>query len=394
MYRAYRLTPAIVLLLTANLVAGEKPVIVQPVKVEIRDEKPVAVEPVLPLDPAKYVQIQSQGNMFVQIRVENKTLHLGFIQTTFKIDGQVLAPPGGGRFEYNNRRLPNRANGSPRDGFESLFVHGNGLNIRQVIESAATKPGEKPVEGQKRRVDAAMITYEITNKDKQAHEVGLRVFMDMYCVDNDGAVYAAPTHPGKILDGVELKGKEVPKYVQVLQRPNLQNPGFVAHFTYAFGKQFEMPTRVVLTSLGAQRDNWEVTAQQANGDSAMAFYWEPKVIPPGGKRQFAYAYGQGLAITPENEGHVNIVLGGSFEPGKEFTIAAYVSDPAPGQALMLELPAGMQRLEGAERQPVPFSDEGQALVLWKARVLQTGEFPLRVHSNTGVTQTKLISIRR
>jgi len=42
----------------------------------------------------------------------------------------------------------------------------------------------------------------------------------------------------------------------------------------------------------------------------------------------------------------------------------------------------------------PPSNDGNSIVLWKARVLRTGQFALRVRSSTGVTQTKLITITR
>ena len=90
-----------------------------------------------------------------------------------------------------------------------------------------------------------------------------------------------------------------------------------------------------------------------------------------------------------------MALGGSFEPGKLFTVSAYVQEAAPGQYLSLELPAGMERVGGKELQPVSTIDEnGNALVQWKARVLQTGRFTVRVRSSTGVTQTKIITISR
>jgi hypothetical protein len=124
-------------------------------------------------------------------------------------------------------------------------------------------------------------------------------------------------------------------------------------------------------------------------------YWDPKEIKPGGRRELAYAYGQSVAGNPENEGKVAVVLGGSFEPGKLFTVTAYVEDPVPGQNLTLDLPPGMERLEGAAVQPVPpISADGHCLVLWKARVQKTGEFQLRVRSSTGTTESKTISITR
>src|SRR5439155_462026 len=98
-------------------------------------------------------------------------------------------------------------------------------------------------------------------------------------------------------------------------------------------------------------------------------YWDPKTLNPGAKRELAYAYGQGIAGNPENEGRVELALGGSFEPGKRFSVTAYVQEPQPGQTLALELPPGMERVEGKEEQPVPAATaSGNSLVLWKARV--------------------------
>jgi len=221
--------------------------------------------------------------------------------------------------------------------------------------------------------------------------------MDVFIVNNDGALFAAPNHPGQVLDGVELKGKKVPDYLQFLQQPNLKNPGFVAHMTLNFGRAYDMPDRAVLTRLGAFRDQWNLQAIQAMGDSAMGVYWEPKDVKAKSKRQIAYAYGAGVASSPEGDGHVNLVLGGSFEPGKLFSVAAYVQAPAQGQSLTLELPAGMERVEGRQIQPVPMGvaeEEGNAMVLWKCRVLRTGQHIVRVRSSTGVTQAKIVTITR
>jgi hypothetical protein len=86
-------------------------------------------------------------------------------------------------------------------------------------------------------------------------------------------------------------------------------------------------------------------------------------------------------------------LSGSFEPGKLFTIAAHVEDPTPDQALSLELPAGMERVEGSVIQPVAQpSESGDSVVLWKARVVRPGDYEIRVRSSTGSVQSKEIKI--
>src|SRR5262249_7293989 len=71
-------------------------------------------------------------------------------------------------------------------------------------------------------------------------------------------------------------------------------------------------------------------------------------------------YGQGLVPSPESQGLVEMALGGSFEPGKLFTLTAYVNDPGQGQSLQLVLPEGMALVEGPEVQAVPAPPEGQA----------------------------------
>ncbi len=383
----------------------------RPVQVKIQDDKPVIALPVLAVDPVPRVQYNVQQNMMVNVQVDRKTMHLGYIQTLFHVDGQVIYPGNPpGRMVLQNAPLPKKPGGRERPGVMSVYEINN-VQITQTIEPVATRPvstrSTGAVVGQaarlpgsasagaKRSIDTVLVNYLVNNKDNRPHKVGLRIFMDVFIVDNDGALFAAPNHPGRILNGVELKDKKIPDYLQFLQRPNLQNPGFVAHMTLNFGRHFEKPDRAVLTQLGAFAGQWDILAQPA-GDSAMAVFWDPKDIKAKSKKNMAYAYGAGIAANPEGDGLVNLVLGGSFEPGKLFTISAYVQDPAPGQSLTLDLPPGMERVEGKQIQPVPTlsEEEGNAMVLWKARVLRIGQYNLRVRSSTGMTQTKVITISR
>ena len=75
------------------------------------------------------------------------------------------------------------------------------------------------------------------------------------------------------------------------------------------------------------------------------------------------------------EGQYEVKLGGSFEPGKLFSVTALVSDPSPGQALTLELPEGVEAVEGRAVQPVPppGPDQANSVVMWKGRVMRPAE---------------------
>ncbi len=363
------------------------------VKVTIQDEKPVVVEAALPVDPTPRVRYTALG-LGAQIRTEqNQQLHLSHFPL-LNIDGRVMQPGQmGGKFEKNNAFLPKTAGGRVRQGFQSVFVIDE-LRITMTAELAATKPAGA---GQKREMGTVVLRYLVENIGKTPHKFGLKGYIDTYIINNDGALYAAPTMPGKILDGVELKDKTLPDYVQCLERPDLKNPGYVAHLTLNLGGSIEKASRVVLSSHGAGGFGmWDMPVVQAMGDSALAVFFDPKEIKPGGKREFGYAYGKGVAIPLESEGNVEVRLSGSFEPGKQFTVTALVHDPIAGQTLTLELPKGMALVGGREIQPVPLPliDPPQSFVTWRCRVLELGQFPVRLRSSTGVTQTKLIKVEK
>jgi hypothetical protein len=360
-----------------------------PAKVRIKEEKPVlSEEAAVPIDPARRVELGLNG-LSAMVRSErNETLHLSHFPS-FNIDGQLFQNQPPGRFEYMNRPLAAAKGRRPREGFETVFIH-NDLRITCTMTVVPTKPATA---GAKRLRDSVLIQYLVENKGARTHKFGLRTYMDVYVINNDGAQFAAPTMPGKILNGVVLKDKQFPPYVQLLQVPNLQNPGYVAHLTLDLGSKLEKPDRVVLTGHGAGFGGWDMPAF-ASGDTALGIFWEPRDIKPGGKRVFAYGYGKGIVTNPESEGRVELALGGSFEPGKAFDVTAYVTDPAQGQVLTLELPRGMALVQGAQTQPVPEppADEPVSLVRWRARVVRPGEFALRVRSSTGVTQGKHITV--
>jgi hypothetical protein len=371
-----------------------------PFKVTITEEKAVVVETAIPVDPTPRIRFQPAGLIATINDEQGRTLHLSHFPT-LNVDEQISQEGNfgggnvqpGGRYEKMNQPLAKSAGGRARQGFTSVYVHKNDLRVTFTCEVVPTKAQGKET---KRRSDSVLLRYLIENKGQQAHKFGLRIYMDVYVITNDGALFAVPNQPGKILDGVVLKDKLLPDYIQLLERPNLKDPGFVAHLTLNLGSSLEKPDRVVLTRHGIGFGTWDMQAQPAGFDSALGIFWEPKEIKPGGKREFAYGYGQGIVLPPEGEGQYEVKLGGSFEPGKLFSVTALVSDPSPGQALTLELPEGIEAVEGRATQPVPppSPDQANSVVMWKARVTRPGSFPLNIRSSTGTTQTKIVTVEK
>jgi hypothetical protein len=376
-----------------------------PVKVVVKDGKVVTEEAMVPVDPTPRITIghspgmfnfglsvdgnriccSPQGSIWLQARVDGQQLYIGQGDGKAGFGGTAGAGP---------QPLPPSRGGKKRLGNMWSWTHGD-LQFTQIVEVVPSKPAVGKLQpGQKRRLDTCRITQIVENKGNQPHKVELRQCVDMLIVNNDGALYASPTtHAGRVLNGIELKGKDLPTFVQCLERPNIENPGFVAVITLNMGKKVKSPDRILLTNLGTV-SNFDAPAQAA-GDSACAMCWDPIEIKAKSKQTFAWGYGGNFATDPDNDGLVSLALGGSFEPGKVFTITAYVDDPMTNQTLALELPPGMERVEGKEVQPValPNEDSATGIVMWKARVFRTGDYTLKVKSSTGVTQSKSISIQ-
>jgi hypothetical protein len=383
------------LLVTADAQSG-------PVKVTIQTEQnDVGEGSSLPIDPTPKVRYGMQNDIMMPglggLNGERLTYSpQGGHEMYMMLDNQMIPMIGGagqGNWKTRMAPLPKGPGGKVRHGVLSVWESANKkVTVTQIVEIIASKNPPKG-KGSKRQLDVMLVRYFVENKDTVNHSVGIRNTIDIYLIDNDGALFASPTtHKDQIINGHEFKGDKMPEYVQVLRFPNLKDPGYVTHFTLKVGK-LEPPTRFVCTTLGACfNGGWDIPPQQA-GDSAVGILFDPKVIPPGGKRDMAYAYGIGIASSPENEGRVALNLQGGFEPGKQFTITAYVDEPLECQGLTLDLPAGLTRVEGKTTQAVPAPpDDGRSVVVWKVRVDKVGNYSIKVRSTNGVTYNTMLKI--
>jgi hypothetical protein len=76
-----------------------------------------------------------------------------------------------------------------------------------------------------------------------------------------------------------------------------------------------------------------------------------------------------------------------------FIISAHVEHPLRGQALTLELPDGLERVDGKEIQPVAVDAESNSsFVTWRVRGLRPGEFESKVRSSSGTVQSAKIKV--
>ncbi len=271
------------------------------------------------------------------------------------------------------------------------------VSLHQVLEIV---PGQPVVIGgaSRRLLDTMLVRWVFQNNAKVAQKAGLRFQLDTMIGFNDRVPFTVPGRPGLVNTFADFtRPQEVPDFLQALENANLNSPGTIAHLTAKVGGGVEPPGRLSLTRWSGFSDSsWNIPVANLSDDSAVVLYWPEKSLKPGEKRVIGFAYGLGN-VTSSND-KLGLTLGGSFEPGQAFTATALVDNPVPGQTLRLELPDGLSRTGGAETQPVPpaqnVGGRDTSVVTWKIQVERVGEFKLKVHSSTGLTQAKTISIFR
>ncbi len=347
----------------------------------------------LPVDPMVRIRHGSGGNMtFGLTTLDGKRLTIG--NSTgyhkFRIDGNLVQVSGA-----RSVVLGPDKRGKRRTGRAYVWNYGGDIEIHQEqILVPSTLPG-KNQPGQKRKMDAYLFRYKIVNKGKRTRKIGLRIRIDMYNWRTDGPVFWSPTtQPNKVLNGVTLAGKQVPRYLVSIERPNLKAPGNLAYFNFQTSRNGEKASKLVLTRHG-YTNNWGVTPQRINGDSDIVIYFAEKKLAPGATRTFSWGYGSGIAGGTSHEGSVKVKLSGSFEPKGIFTIRAYIRDPSESQSLTLKLPKGMKLLEGNPIQPVAHPNkENRSYVAWKGRVLRPGVYPIQIVSSNGVVNSTTITVTK
>jgi hypothetical protein len=298
-------------------------------------------------------------------------------------------------------------------GKESVWVSsrppGSKIQVTQIVEVIPGEPVEYSAKEKgklKRFLDTVSVRYRMENKGNADTLVGLRMLLDTLIGDNDGAPFIVPGRSG-LVDKMEdfKQAKQIPDFVQVLERGDMKDPGIVAFLNLKLGGGVEAPDRVQLTQWPGIENlgRWTIDMRPIDApvvgrdvpDSAVVMTWNPKFLKPGEKREVGFAYGLG-GLSVSNNGHLGVNVGGSFTPGGSMTVIALVTSPAKGETLELKVPPGL-RLLGDARQTVPpvAADAAvqQSPVTWHIQAEREGTFTIEVHSSTNVTQRKTIKVK-
>jgi hypothetical protein len=320
--------------------------------------------------------------------------------TVVRIDGAALKYgfANKGQSRWITRSEPLGQHG----GRKSVWLYEGGASKVQITQLVEIVPGE-PVEYKKdkfkRYYDTCRVRYVLENKGKDTPSVGLRILIDTLIGDddsNDGVPFTVPGVRGLVDSMANFDDPaKMPDFLQVLEVPNLSNPGIVGFMNLKIGGGAEPPGRVLLTRWTPRDDLWDVPEQPFNlplpADSAVVLYWNEKPLAPNERRELGFSYGLGnLAIS----GKLGVSVGGSFVTGGDLTVVALVNNPEKNQTVTLKLPKGLRVVEGDLKQAVPpaTGTAQQSPVSWRIRADHEGTFVIEVQSGTNVSK-KTISIK-
>jgi hypothetical protein len=266
----------------------------------------------------------------------------------------------------------------------------------RVTQTIHLVPGE-----QTRLLDTYLIHYTVKNQSKEPHRVGLRVLLDTFIGTNDGSPFVIPGQPGLLQTMRRFSQKEIPDYVQALEQDNLANPGTVAHVGLKgirLPNSDESPERpeglLICRYPGNSEIKWDwepepIDKAPNRKDSCVALYWTYMLMNPGETREMAFTYGLN-AVSSSGGGQLGLTVGGSFKPGGEFTVTAYVKDAQPNQRVALTLPPGLALADGETAEHAAEAG-GLTQVSWRVKAERIGIFTPRVTSGL-IQETCIVRI--
>lgn len=218
----------------------------------------------------------------------------------------------------NNRKLLYHAEGYRETSYATVKIDGKayvfgsdfGENFKEtVIDSnsiASSQIGEDKVKVEQKisivrgpttdNNDTLQIEYTVTNLDFKPHTVGLRILLDTYLGDNDGAPFGVPG-VGTVTTDISLRGSQIPDYWYVVD--SISKPT-VSAMSMLRVPGYPEPDEVVFSNWRRlTASSWDSKLKHGREfkvflgwlDSACAIYWDPVVFCPGQERKYAVTYG-------------------------------------------------------------------------------------------------------
>ena len=311
------------------------------------------------------------------------------------------AIPGSGKWAKGSENEGKPAGEYPGGKTRTFDFTSSGIYVTQTVTIEPGEPMQIHGGGEyKRLLNMCLIRYKIHNRDSRDHNVGLRVLMDTCIGDNDGVPFTLPGVKELVSTSKDFRGPEVPDFVQVLEKPDLANPGIVLQMNLRVNDKLEAPSRFLLTHYPGKEEKrylkWEIPIKNFEMDSCVVMYWEPRTLKKGQTREVGYTYGVGNISAAGSK--LGVTVGGAMQVGGELTVVALVADQKAKTAT-LTLASGLELIDDKTKtQPVPATrpdESGQirpSPVTWRMRATSAGKHDITVSTDSGLSQGRRVTI--
>ncbi|MGL4553329.1 MAG: hypothetical protein ACRC33_19355 [Gemmataceae bacterium] len=258
---------------------------------------------------------------------------------------------------------------APYHGRQSVFrFRGDEVDVTQYVQL---------VPGPTNALDTLLVYYRVRNAGTAPRKVELRLLLDTFIGGNDGVPFLVPGKSEPVRSA-ELSGRDVPEYLEAIENPqDPKNPGTVVRLGLRNIRWADVdpvePAEVVIGQMSNNRA-WRALGKDITDDSSVAVYWPEKDVRPKEVVGYAITYGVG-SLEVSND--LGLTAPGSVMPNREFTVTGYVYRAKAGQAVTLDVPAGLEVVGGAEKE---VAADGQARVFWTVRAKREGSYEFSASS--------------
>lgn len=209
------------------------------------------------------------------------------------------------------------------------------VQVTQTIEIQ-----QNPFSG---RQDVIGLRYDVVNQDASPLAVGVRSMLDIKLGQNDGAPYFIPGI-GTVTTEREFVGSQIPDYWLAFESPTY-DPRQLRSVGVLRGRDVTAPDRFIIAWWRRlQFEKWDYPIEPTRpitGDSAVAMYWDPVTLPPGGKRSMSTQYG----LATNRGGSAFVAAPVEAQCGDTISVAMFINNfdttPLTGGQATIHLPAGL-----------------------------------------------------
>lgn len=252
-------------------------------------------------DEARRQKITQTFNFGI-VRIEDPANPAKWTRLTYDPRGQTNSTVV--RIDDTDRMIGKSEAGSWADapkvvpgGMAGTWLFPDNVRVTQMVQTASRSlPGK---ESSQAAPDTCLIRFTIENRDTDKHNIGLRLVLDTMIGNNDKPAHVVPGRSDLLTGVSEFNNEGVPRFIELLEHPDVRNPGIVTRMTFRSGPvklpegpiSLETPSRVRLTEWPGNKSLavFDIPLMGIKSDSAVVVFWKQEEMNPGATRTLGFS---------------------------------------------------------------------------------------------------------